>query len=216
MPPKFVNQSRPSPLNRQKRKALFMEQHPNFDDDVQNSLLILQSGGLILYPTDTIWGIGCDATNPAAVQKVYALKQRAATKSLIVMMADQRDILKYTSQPDLRIFDFLGTVQKPTTVIYEGAIGLADNLVNEDGTIAIRLVDEPFCRTLIRRFRKPIVSTSANISDRPSPASFRDIDPQIKTGVDYVVKYRQEDTSPHQPSAILKWNRDGTITTIRP
>jgi L-threonylcarbamoyladenylate synthase len=192
-----------------------MEQQINFDDDIHHALLTLRSGGLLLYPTDTIWGIGCDATNPAAVRKVYALKQRAATKSLIVLVADQRDILKYTSQPDLRIFDFLGTVQKPTTIIYEGAIGLADNLVNEDGTIAIRLVEEPFCRTLIRRFRKPIVSTSANISDHPSPAGFRDIDPAIRTGVDYIVGYRQAETVAHQPSAILKWNRDGTITSIR-
>src|ERR1700760_1222504 len=106
----------------------------NFDNDLEHSLKALQQGGLILYPTDTIWGIGCDATNAEAVAKVYALKQREAAKSLIVLMADKRDIVKYTSQPDLRIFDFLATVKKPTTVIYEGAIGFAPNLVNEDGT----------------------------------------------------------------------------------
>ncbi|HEY4062269.1 MAG TPA: L-threonylcarbamoyladenylate synthase [Puia sp.] len=192
-----------------------MEPSNQFDDDINRSLLTLQSGGLLLYPTDTIWGIGCDATNPSAVQKVYALKQRAETKSLIVLMADERDILRYTSQPDLRIFDFLATVRKPTTVIYEGAIGLADNLVNADGTIGIRLVEEPFCRTLIRRFRKPIVSTSANISGHPSPASFRDVETAIRTGVDYIVRYRQEDVTPREPSAILKWNRDATVTIIR-
>src|ERR1700761_2412138 len=123
---------------------------PDFQQDIENCLTTLQAGGLILYPTDTIWGIGCDATNADAVQKVYALKQRSVSKSLIVLVADQRDILKYTSQPDLRIFDFLKTVHKPTTVIYDGAIGLSLNLVNADGTIAIRLVDDNFCRHLIK------------------------------------------------------------------
>ncbi|HXO75558.1 MAG TPA: Sua5/YciO/YrdC/YwlC family protein, partial [Puia sp.] len=107
-----------------------------FEKDIENCLAVLQAGGLILYPTDTVWGIGCDATNTSAVAKVYTLKQRVAAKSLIVLMADERDVLKYTSQPDLRVFDYLQTVSKPTTVVYEGAIGLADNLINEDGTVA--------------------------------------------------------------------------------
>jgi len=193
-----------------------MVTNKDFEKDVENSLPILQAGGLLLYPTDTIWGIGCDATNPAAVQKVYALKQRAETKSLIVLMADQRDILKYTSQPDLRIFDFLQSAQKPTTVIYEGPVGLAGNLTGADGTIAIRLVADPFCRHLIKRFRKPIVSTSANISGQPSPAFFREIDPRIIAGVDYVAHHRREDETPREPSAIIKWNRDASVTVIRP
>lgn len=187
-----------------------------FQHDLDKCLSTLQQGGLILYPTDTIWGIGCDATNPQAVQRIYSLKQRAESKSLIVLMADERDILKYTSQPDLRIFDFLQTVQKPTTVIYEGPIGLADNLIGADNTVAIRLVEEPFCRHLIKRFRKPIVSTSANISGQASPSFFRDIDQQIRQGVDYVVEYRQDDETPRSPSAIVKWNADGNISVIRP
>jgi L-threonylcarbamoyladenylate synthase len=187
----------------------------DFEKDIEDSLSILRAGGLLLYPTDTIWGIGCDATNPAAVQKVYVLKQRAETKSLIVLMADERDVLKYTSQPDLRIFDFLQSVQKPTTVIYEGPVGLAANLVNADGTIAIRLVADPFCRHLIKRFRKPIVSTSANISGSPSPAFFHEIDPRIIAGVDYTAYHRRDDETPRQPSAIIKWNPDGTPTIIR-
>src|SRR6202000_1689914 len=142
------------------------------DKDLELSLSALQAGGLILYPTDTIWGIGCDATDETAVARVYALKQRAAAKSLIVLMADERDVLKYTSQPDLRVFDYLHTVKKPTTVIYEGAIGLAANLVSDDGTVAIRLVDDLFCRHLIKRFRRPIVSTSANISGEATPAFY--------------------------------------------
>ncbi|HEY4111537.1 L-threonylcarbamoyladenylate synthase [Puia sp.] len=187
----------------------------NFDTDIDHSLSVLRSGGLLLYPTDTIWGIGCDATDPQAVAKVYALKQREAAKSLIVLVADKRDLLKYTSQPDPSIFDFLATVQKPTTVIYEGAIGLAPNLVNEDGTIAIRLVDDPFCRHLIKRFRKPLVSTSANISGDPAPAFFSQIDPRIKQGVDYIVQHRRDDETPRQPSAIIKWNSGAAPTVIR-
>jgi L-threonylcarbamoyladenylate synthase len=188
----------------------------NFDNDIDHCLSVLRSGGLILYPTDTIWGIGCDATDPNAVAKVYALKQREAAKSLIVLMADQRDILQYTTQPDLRIFDYLATVQKPTTVIYDGAIGLASNLVNADGTIAIRLVADPFCRHLIKRFRKPLVSTSANISGEPAPAFFNQIDPRVKAGVDYIVEHRRDDETPREPSAIIKWDPGGEPTVIRP
>jgi len=187
-----------------------------FEKDIESCLAVLQVGGLILYPTDTVWGIGCDATNAEAVSMVYALKQRVATKSLIVLMADERDVLKYTSQPDLRVFDFLQTVSKPTTVVYEGAIGLADNLVNEDGTVAIRLVEENFCRHLIKRFRKPLVSTSANISGEASPAFFREVDSRIIDGVDYVVEYRRDDETVREPSAIVRWNGDGGVTVIRP
>src|ERR1700722_69694 len=186
------------------------------DKDLEQALMALQAGGLIVYPTDTIWGIGCDATNEAAVARVYALKQRAAAKSLIVLMADERDILKYTSQPDLRVFDFLHTVSKPTTVIYEGAIGLAANLIPDDGTVAIRLVDDLFCRHLIKRFRKPIVSTSANLSGEATPTFYDEIDPRIVAGVDYAVQHRRDDHTPREPSAIVKWNADGTATVIRP
>jgi L-threonylcarbamoyladenylate synthase len=193
-----------------------METGKDFETDIENCLAVLQTGGLILYPTDTIWGIGCDATNPDAIKKVYALKQRTETKSLIVLMADQRDILKYTSQPDLRIFDFLQTVHRPTTVIYEGAIGLAPNCINADGTVAIRLVNDEFCRHLIKRFRKPLVSTSANLSGEPAPAFYREIAPRISAGVDYVVHHRRDDLTPRQPSAIIKWNANGTPTIIRP
>ncbi len=186
------------------------------DKDLEEALTALQVGGLIVYPTDTIWGIGCDATNEAAVGRVYALKQRAAAKSLIVLMADEREILKYTSQPDLRVFDYLHTVHKPTTVIYEGAIGLAANLISDDGTVAIRLVDDLFCRHLIKRFRKPIVSTSANISGETAPSFFDEIDPRIVGGVDYAVQHRRDDRTSREPSAIIKWNANGEPTVIRP
>lgn len=187
-----------------------------FQYDIERCLDALHSGGLILYPTDTLWGIGCDATRPDAVKKVFDLKQRAEAKGLIVLMADERDILKYTSQPDLRIFDFLHTVQKPTTIIYEGPIGLAANLAASDNTVAIRVVDEPFCKHLIKRFRKPIVSTSANISGSPAPVVFTEIDEDIRKGVDYIVKYRQDDRLPKEASAVVKWNKDGSFTILRP
>lgn len=189
---------------------------PDFQQDLDRSLAALRAGGLILYPTDTIWGIGCDATDAAAVSKIFDLKQRAESKSLIILVADKKDILRYTSQPDLRIFDYLHTVTKPTTVIYEGAMGLADNLVSADGTVAIRLVNDPFCKHLIKRLRKPLVSTSANISGRPAPENFSGIDQDIKAGVDFIVRHRQDDLAIRAPSAIVRWNKDGTVSVIRP
>ncbi|UAY52824.1 L-threonylcarbamoyladenylate synthase [Ferruginibacter albus] len=187
-----------------------------FSIDIERCLEVLQNGGTILYPTDTIWGIGCDATNEAAVEKIYRIKKRPDKKKMIILLADEKDLLTYVTQPDLRIFDYIKEIQKPTTVIYEGGIGIADNLINSDGTVAIRIVKEPFCKALIKRFRKPIVSTSANFSDYPSPLVFRDIDMAIKENVDYVVEYRQDDLTKAAPSAIIKWNVDGSYVVIRP
>ena len=187
-----------------------------FEEDIVHCLQALHKGKLILYPTDTIWGIGCDATNAEAVKKIFSLKKRDEKKSMIVLLADERDLLKYVTAPDLRIFDFLKATTKPTTVVYDGAISLADNLIHEDGTVAIRLVKEPFCKHLIKRFRKPIVSTSANISRETSPQFFNQVSEEIKNGVDYIVQYRRNDTIPHEPSSIVRWNKDGSVTTIRP
>ncbi|SKA02660.1 L-threonylcarbamoyladenylate synthase [Sediminibacterium ginsengisoli] len=187
-----------------------------FQNDIDACLRVLNSGGLILYPTDTIWGIGCDATNAEAVSRIYALKQRSDSKAMIVLVADEREILQYVTQPDLQIFDYIKGVNKPTTVIYEGGIGLADNLLAQDGTVAIRICSDDFCRHLIRRFRKPIVSTSANISGYPSPQLFPDIDIAIKQGVDYIVEHRQDELTPARPSSIIKWEKNGTLTVIRP
>ena len=186
-----------------------------FLNDIDECLRVLSSGGLILYPTDTIWGIGCDATNEEAVAKIYTLKQRVASKSMIILLAEERDILTYVTQPDLQIFDYIKGIAKPVTVIYEGATALAENLVEEDGTIAIRIVKDDFCKHLIKRFRKPIVSTSANISGYPPPLLFNDIDAAIKSGVDYIVQHRQDDLYAAAPSAIIKWNKDGSPTIIR-
>ena len=187
----------------------------DFQYDLEQCLKVLEEGGLILYPTDTIWGIGCDATNSAAVQKVYALKQRQDEKALIILVAEERDVLKYVAGADLAVFDYLQQANKPTTVIYDGAIGLAGNLTGKDGSIGIRICQEPFCRHLIKRFRKPIVSTSANISGEPSPASFAAVSSVIQDGVDYVVRYRQDDVRPATPSSIIRW-KDGGAIVIRP
>jgi L-threonylcarbamoyladenylate synthase len=186
-----------------------------FEEDIKGAIETLRSGGTILYPTDTIWGIGCDATDPEAVRKLYELKKRTESKSLIVLVADFKDILKYVSHPDPAIFDFLDKLQNPTTVIYEGAVGLASNLVAEDGSVGMRVVRDQFCRHLIKRFRKPIVSSSANLSGAPSPGNFKEISQEVKMGVDYVVSYRQEERAQHLASTVVKLNRDGTVTTIR-
>lgn len=187
----------------------------SFEKDIEQSLKVLQDGGLILYPTDTVWGIGCDATNAAAVEKVYALKQRPDEKALIVLLADEREILKYVATPDLSVFDYLDTTVKPTTVIYDGAIGFADNLVGKDGSIAIRICKEDFCRHLIKRFKKPIVSTSANIAGQPTAKIFKEVVAEIRNGVDYIVSYRQDDKTIAQPSAVIKWN-NGQVVVLRP
>ena len=187
----------------------------NFETDIQESLAVLNRGGLILYPTDTVWGIGCDATNANAVQKVFELKQRADNKALIVLVTDEQDILRYVAAPDMEIFNHLATTDKPTTVIYQGAIGFAEQLMGQDGSVGIRICKEPFCRQLIKRFQKPIVSTSANISGQPTPSRFNTIDTALLNGVDYVVKWRQEEQKDAQPSSVIRWN-NGQIDIIRP
>ena len=186
-----------------------------FTKDMEACIKVLQNGGLILYPTDTIWGIGCDAANEEAVAKIYKLKKRADEKSMIVLLAAEKDLLQYVTQPPPDIFDYLKEVSKPTTVIYEGVINLAGNLINKDGSIAIRIVKDEFCKQLIKRFRKPIVSTSANISGLPSPSNFNAIDTAIKNGVDYIVQHRQDDVTPTTPSTIVKWNADGSLHILR-
>ena len=187
----------------------------NFETDIEKCLQVLKNGGLILYPTDTVWGIGCDATNEKAVERVYALKKRPDEKAMIVLMADEREVLQYVASPDLQVFDYLQETKKPTTVIYHGAIGLADNLVAQDGSIAIRICNEEFCRHLIKRFRKPVVSTSANISGKPTAEIFTDIEDEIKDGVDYVVNYRQDDKTIAAPSSVIKWD-NGKLEVLRP
>ena len=186
-----------------------------FEEDILSCLKTLRRGGIILYPTDTIWGIGCDATNPEAVKKIIGLKQRPASKSMIVLISDKRDINRYVSRPEPYIAFYLEKTTAPTTVIYEGALGLAGNLMSEDGTIAIRIVREDFCRHLIKRFRKPIVSTSANISGQKPPENFAGISQEIKRGVDYIVKYRQQDNQPAKTSTLIRFTKSGEPVILR-
>jgi len=187
----------------------------NFESDIEQCLQVLRNGGTILYPTDTIWGIGCDATNSNAVKKIYDLKKRPDEKAMIVLVADEKEILRYVTAPDLRLFDYLEAASKPTTVIYKGAIGFAENLIGKDGSIAIRICKDEFCRHLIKRFRKPIVSTSANISGQESPQNFSAISEEIKRNVDYIVSHRQNDSTSAEPSALIKWEK-GSAIVIRP
>ncbi|HSN60588.1 MAG TPA: L-threonylcarbamoyladenylate synthase [Ferruginibacter sp.] len=187
-----------------------------FFDDIEACVETLNKGGTILYPTDTVWGIGCDAANEQAVEKIYAVKKRNEEKSMIILVADENDILNYTDDPTPVIFDYIKGVHKPTTVIYDGAKNVAKNLVNKDGSIGIRIVNDPFCKKLIQRFGRAIVSTSSNISGYPPPAFFEDIDIEIKNGVDYIVQHRQDDLTPSVPSAVIKLEADGKIRVIRP
>lgn len=185
-----------------------------FENDIGNCLEVLRNGGLILYPTDTVWGIGCDATNDKAVEKIYRLKKRSDEKAMIVLMAEEKDIMQHVAAPDLSLFDHLHNLKKPTTVIYDGALGFADNLVAKDGSIAIRICKDEFCRHLLKRFKKPIVSTSANISGMTAPKFFKEIAGEIKTGVDYIVKHRQNDETSAEPSSVIKWD-NGKVIVFR-
>jgi L-threonylcarbamoyladenylate synthase len=183
--------------------------------EITNALQVLEQGGLILYPTDTIWGIGCDATSKEAVAKVYRLKQRDDAKSLIILLPQAKDIFRYVANPHPDIVSIVQSFDRPTTVIYEQAIGLPDNLVNEDGSIAIRITGDPFCKSLLKRFRKPIVSTSANISGNPSPGSFSEIEEVVKKKVDYIIDHRREENAYVPPSRIVRIQPDGSLEIIR-
>jgi len=187
----------------------------DFESDIKNCVRALEKGGTILYPTDTVWGLGCDALNEQAIEKIYTLKQRPKEKSLIILLADARDILKYVAAPPPDIIDIVEGFDRPTTVIYNGALEFPDNAINKDGSIAIRVTDDPFCKALIKRYRKPIVSTSANISGQPTAPFFDMIDKAVVEGVNYAVQYRRGDNIPRQPSQIVRINDDGIIEILR-
>lgn len=185
------------------------------NEDIKQAFDVLVAGGLILYPTDTIWGIGCDATNEDAVRKVYELKKRIDSKALITLLDNPVKLDYYISDVPEIAWDLIELTDKPLTIIYEGARNVASNLIAEDGSLAIRITKEKFSQTLCQRFRKAIVSTSANISGKPSPQSFIDISEEIKSGVDYIVKYRQSERSDSKPSSIIKLGSSGQIQIIR-
>lgn len=185
------------------------------EEDIKSALEALQKGKVILYPTDTIWGLGCDATNEEAVRRVYEIKQRSDSKSMLVLMENVNLLEWYVEEVPEIAYDLIEVTDKPLTIIYPAARNLAGNLIAADGSIGIRITREAFTQQLIRRFRKPIVSTSANLSGEPSPATFADISPSIVKAADYVVRYRQEDHRPASPSGIIKLGTGGEIQIIR-
>lgn len=180
----------------------------------QKCLEILKQGGLILYPTDTIWGIGCDASNEVAVEKIFKLKQRNDSKALICLVADDRMLKKYIKNIPDAAFDIFDIADNPITIIYDEPQNLAQNLIAKDNTIAIRIPDNEFCFQLLRKFNGAIVSTSANISGHPTPKSFKEIHEDILKGVDYVVNLPDEKIGA-KPSSIIKLSNDGKVQVIR-
>ncbi len=187
----------------------------NFEDDIRKSLKVLEAGGTLLYPTDTIWGIGCDATNTLAVKKIYSIKSRAEAKSLIILLDHIDKLPTYIEKvPDIT-GDLLASITNPVTIIYSNARKLAPNLIAPDGTVAIRIVKDDFCSELITRFGKPIVSTSANISGFDTPVVFSQVAVEIKNAVDYIVTYKQDYFTRSKPSTIIRLRDDGMYTIIR-
>lgn len=176
----------------------------------------MQQGGTILYPTDTVWGLGCDALNEEPVDKIFALKQRPREKSLIVLLADARDVIQYVAAPHPDIIAILESFERPTTVVFDNALGFPDNVVNHDGSVAIRVTTDPFCKALIKRLRRPIISTSANISGQPTPAIYTMVDTTIVSGADYVVKFRQDDIEIRKPSRLVRIDDEGRLEILRP
>lgn len=185
------------------------------EDDIKKAIEVMRQGGVILYPTDTVWGIGCDATNAEAVAKVYALKRREDSKALICLVDSDNRLQRYVRNvPDVA-WQLIEAVEKPTTLILDGAVNLAPNLIAEDGSIGIRVTKEAFSRELCYRFQKAIVSTSANVSGEPAAQNYCDISQEILDGVDYVCQSRRQEHKPHTPSSIIKLAADGEVTIIR-
>lgn len=181
---------------------------------IENCIKVLADGGLILYPTDTVWGIGCDATNQAAVNKVYALKQRPDSKALICLVSDVAMLEGYVSEVPALAYDIIAQSVKPTTIVYPNPCNVAINLIAKDSTLAIRVAGDPFCRKMIQKFRRPLVATSANIAGAPTPASYNEISPAILMGVDYIVPLQHQKKS-GDPSAIIRLGTDGSVNVIR-
>lgn len=183
--------------------------------EINKCIEVLKQGGTILYPTDTIWGIGCDATNEKAVTKVYELKKRADSKSMIVLLDTESRLLSYVREVPEQAWDLIEYAEKPLTIIYPEARNLAANVMAEDKSIAIRITKDEFCKRLVGKFHKPLISTSANISGKPLPSSFSDIDKEILSGVDYIVNLRQKEKSLATPSTIIKLGLRGEFKIIR-
>ena len=184
-------------------------------EDIKNACRVMEEGGIILYPTDTIWGIGCDATNEEAVRRVYEIKHRADSKAMLVLVDSPVKVDFYVDDVPAVAWDLIELTDKPLTIIYSGARNLAPNLLAEDGSVGIRVTNEEFSKRLCQQFRKAIVSTSANVSGQPSPACFAEISEELKAAVDYIVSVRREETTRSKPSGIIKLGRGGEVKVIR-
>ncbi|WP_378183868.1 L-threonylcarbamoyladenylate synthase [Aquimarina sp. SS2-1] len=183
-------------------------------EEIEKTIDVLKKGGLILYPTDTVWGIGCDATNAEAVDKIYALKQRADSKAMLCLVSDFKMLQQYVEEVPEVAYDILKFATKPTTIIYDRPLRVAENLIAADNTLGIRVARDPFCGKLIRKFKRPIVSTSANISGKPTPRNFQEMSKEILEGVDYVVNLPLKNKDA-KPSSIIKIGGDSTVKIIR-
>ena len=187
----------------------------NYEKDIKTAVEVMRKGGVILYPTDTVWGIGCDATNAAAVEKVYQIKRRQDSKAMICLVDSDARLQRYVRQVPAVAWDVIELATAPLTVILDGAVNLAPNLIAEDGSVAMRVTGEPFSKELCYRFQKPIVSTSANISGMPPASNYRDIDPELLQAVDYVCTSRRQENQPHTPSKIIRLRPNGEVEVIR-
>lgn len=186
-----------------------------FEEDIKESLNTLKNGGVILYPTDTVWGLGCDATNPLAVKKIFEIKSREEGKSLLVLVNSEVMVSRYVTEVPEIAYELMSVSDTPLTIIYPCGKNLAPGVCAADGSVGIRICMDEFCNELINRFRKPIISTSANLSTKPTPANFSEIEESLLEMVDYVVKYRQDDRQKHTASPIIKLESNGTIKIIR-
>ncbi len=185
------------------------------NEDLKCAVETLKNGGIILYPTDTIWGIGCDANNPEAVDRIYRLKKRPDRKSMLVLLGNENQLEQYIREIPEIVWQLLKVAENPITIVYPGAKNLAPNLIAENESIGIRIPKDDFCLELLHRFRRPVVSTSANVSGQPSPSFYNEISKEIKDGVDYIVKWRQNDNKKLLPSSILEVGPGGEIRIIR-
>ncbi len=183
--------------------------------ELEKACAVLRAGGVILYPTDTVWGIGCDATNEEAVRRIYEIKRRPDRKAMLILLDDPGKIASYARMPDIAL-DLIEIADKPLTIVYPGARGLAPSLIGEDNSIGIRITKEAFSQNLVRMLRKPIVSTSANISGRPAPSNYDEIDEAVRSEVDYIVECLRENKGKTVPSSIIKLEEDGSFKILRP
>jgi len=184
-------------------------------EDMSKALETLRNGGVILYPTDTIWGLGCDATNPEAVEKIYLIKGRAESKAMLALVGSEGQLQNCVQHIPEISWELIETAVHPLTIIYDHPKGLAKNMLAQDGSVGIRISNESFSRTLCQRFGKPIVSTSANRSGQKSPRTFADIPDSIKEKVDYIVNYGRSNGIPHSASNIIKISDGGIVKVIR-